>query len=210
MRLHISPQALVTGSAACLILAAVGAGMLMHKPAPNSHTASTTRQSAQAKTQHPAANNATGNTPNSSASAASTGHTDAPAAAGPACELLTLGIARQLLGPDATSSLPDSTSGLQTSHTTVSACAYSNTTGSVQLIVRTPADSLGASKNATVFGSGKPQGAVTVEGYGQTAYWDPGKHQLNILGSNTWYAITRSTNTQADTEAVAKLLAEGF
>lgn len=212
MRPHLPPQVIVTSIALIFILIAVGAGMLMRKHNLSHRSLSTAKtETTKSKTQPAAANSSAGSTPNSSASAAtSTGQTDDASTTGPACELLTPDDAQQVLGPDAETSLPNDTSAFQTSHTTVSACAYSNSTGTVQLTVRTPSDSLGASKNATVFGSDKPRGATSVDGYGQAAYWDGDKHQLDVLGSNTWYIISRSTGTKADTVAVAKVLAGGF
>jgi len=127
-----------------------------------------------------------------------------------ACTLLTLDVARKLLGSGTQASTPGDTSTYQATDTNVTACAYANGDNNVQLVVRTPTSSLGTSENDTVFGSGRPSGATTVQGYGQSAYWDSSAHTLNILGSNNWYVITRSTGTEADTEAVAAQLAAGF
>jgi hypothetical protein len=138
--------------------------------------------------------------------------TNAAASAQPitnACSLLTLSTAKQLIGPSAASSTPSDTSSLQVSGTSVSSCAYTGN-GSVQLVIRKPINSVGTSENDVAFGSAKPSDAVTVQGYGQSAYWDPGKATLNVLGSNNWYIISRTTNAQADAEATANLLKTGF
>jgi hypothetical protein len=127
-----------------------------------------------------------------------------------ACELFTLGNARQVLGPGTQSISPTDTTSYRSSGTTVSACAYANGDNTAQLIIRASTSPLGSSENATEFGSGRPTNAVTVEGFGQSAYWDPSQHILNVLGNNDWYIITRSTNTQDDTEKVANLLIAGF
>jgi len=126
------------------------------------------------------------------------------------CTLLSQEVARQIIGDGAQSSVPTDASKLQTADTTISACAWSSGSATVQLVVRTPKDSLGASENSTAFGSERPDGVTPLTGYGQSAYWDPSKQQLDVLGNNSWYIITRNTGTQADAEAVAKLLAPGF
>jgi hypothetical protein len=127
-----------------------------------------------------------------------------------ACSLLTLSVARQLLGTGASSSTPSDTSSLQANATNVSSCAYTSGGKSVQLGVRKPTSTVGASENDVAFGSAKPASAVTVQGYGQSAYWDPNNDTLNVLGDNNWYIISRSSNTQADAEAAADLLKSGF
>lgn len=127
-----------------------------------------------------------------------------------ACALLTLDVARKLLGSGTQTSTPGDTSTYQATDTNVTACAYANGSSNVQLVVRTPTSSLGTSENDTVFGSDRPSGATTVQGYGQSAYWDSSAHTLNILGNNNWYIITRNSNTESSTEAVATQLAAGF
>lgn len=201
MKLHIPKQAIFISTAVLVLLAMAVVAMATHNHHPGTKPASTPRTSpSRASTQHAAASGS------SAQQAASTSTTDATLT-GPACQLLTQAIAQQVLGPDTTTSPPADTSALRTSDTSVSACAYTSKTGSMQLVVRTPDGSLGVSKNATLFGSAKPQNTTAVQGYGQSAYWDNDKHQLDILGNNNWYVITRSTGTQADAEAVAKLLA---
>jgi len=159
---------------------------------------------AQSTTNHP--DTSAGNTAASDAAVAAAGTGPATVA----CKLLTADVASQALGGTAQQSTASDTSSLQASDTSVTTCAYTGANGSTQLTIRAATGSLGASENATAFGSGRPANAVPVASYGQSAYWDPTAHQLNILGHNNWYVITRSTSTQADTEAVAKLLAPGF
>ena len=65
------------------------------------------------------------------------------------------------------------------------------------------------------FGSGRPAGVETTQGYGQAAYWDPKTDEFNILVSNNWYILTRSSGLPAtmasapDVEALAKQLGIG-
>lgn len=127
-----------------------------------------------------------------------------------ACKLLTLAAARQVLGDTAQYIAPADPTISQPSGTSLSACAYRGQTGDMQMIVRTAQNPLGASQNATVFGSEKPSGVVTLTGYGQSAYWNPQTTQLHILSSNDWYIITSSQGTQAGAEAVAHAVVGGF
>jgi hypothetical protein len=155
------------------------------------------------------------NTPGSSASNQSSKNKTTTSAS---CKLLTAGIATQILGAAATAASPSDMSAFLTPDVTLSTCGYtasvSGSTQTVEITVRSPKNSLGVSENATAFGSERPTNAVTVSGYGQSAYWNPDTSRLNILASNTWYLISRTNNAQpsgqADAEAAAKLLAPGL
>ena len=127
-----------------------------------------------------------------------------------ACKLLTLHVAQQLLGTGAGATATSDTSSLQTTDTSLSSCAYANGSADVQLVVRKPTSAAGTSENDTVFGSARPADAVNIAGYGQSAYWNPDNNTLNVLGSNNWYIMSRSSNTQKDAEAAADLLKSGF
>jgi hypothetical protein len=203
--------------AAAIVLIAVGAATFATHHAGNTagHGTNAAKISSQsAGTAHTAGSNAS----NVSGAAGNTSDADKQTAlaatAQPvteACSLLTLGAARQLLGSAATAATPGDTSSLQATGTALSTCAYGSGSSNVQLVIRTPTGSLGRSENATMFGSGKPSDAVSFSGYGQSAYWNPGDHTFNVLGSNNWYIITRgSGGTQADAEVVAALLKSGF
>ena len=151
------------------------------------------------------------NTPSSqSGGATSSGASQnqaASATVSDACKVLTTSIAQQIIGTTAKEqAATDSVTA--TKDTQVDSCAYAAGSKTVQLTVRSSKNSLGTSENATAFGSERPAGAVTVSGYGQSAYWDPAKHTLNVLSSNNWYVISRDTNVQADCEAVAALIKE--
>jgi cytoskeletal protein RodZ len=202
--------------AAGIVLLAVIGGALAYA---RSHTAITpasqtakkpsdTKQSTTAK--HGATNNATANNSNSK----STTQNQTSTTVSVACQHLTASIAKQVLGGDAASSTPTDQTTLQTASTTVTACAYHAAVNgrdqTVQLVVRTPKGSLGTSENATKFGSERPTSAVTVQGYGQSAYWEPEGSTLNILSNNAWYILSTSQGTQDSAEAVAKLLAAGL
>ena len=212
MKLHLSKPIMLTTAA--LVALAIGAVILTMRNSPSGRSTAhaAAHQSTPAKT---AATN-TSTPSNSASSPKSTAAANAPATASPAaetsaaCKLLTLTVAQQALGDGAKTSTPTNGAALKTADTSVSTCAYSGADGTVQLVIRTAKDSLGASENATVFGSEKPANAVALQGYGQTAYWSPSDQHLNILAHNNWYIITRSTGTQADAEAIAKQLGSGF
>jgi cytoskeletal protein RodZ len=212
-RLRISTKVMVVGLTVALTLGAVGVLLTTRPPSTDSATRSANKQSTQ--TQIPSSTDASSETSttgsdkksNSNAAAQDAGSTKTTTPTNAACKQLTIAVAQQVIGADAKTSSPSDTSALKTANTKLDACAYNSGGGNVQLVIRTPSNALGISKNATVFGSEKPADAVSVSGYGQSAYWDPSKQQLNILSSNNWYIVTRSTGAQADAEAVAKLLA---
>jgi len=204
------------GAVAALLIIGVTASAMHHAGNTAVHSTNVAKTSAQsANTSHKSGGNmpspVTDTAGNPSDADKQTALAAASQPATEACSLLTLSAAKQLLGSDAAATTPTDMSSLQATGTSLSACAYSSGSGNVQLIIRTPTSPLGRSENATVFGSGKPANAVSVSGYGQSAYWDPDEHTFNILGSNNWYIITRgSGGTQADVEAVAALLKSGF
>jgi hypothetical protein len=127
-----------------------------------------------------------------------------------ACKHLTLTIARQLLGTQAEYTTPNEPANLKAADTAVSSCTYSMPNASVQLTVRTAQSSLGASENATAFGSDRPAGSSPVQGYGQSAYWNPDDSTLNILSKNTRYIIIGAQHDQSSAQSVANLLKAGF
>jgi hypothetical protein len=153
--------------------------------------------------------------PSPSTKVASPSPSLSPTPATAACSLLTAQIAAQLIGAsptlDTASSITTDTADVETT-----ICAYTNGTGAatqrVQLTVHKARTSLGVSENDVAFGSGRPEGAQSVQGFGQSAYWDVATSELNILASNVWYACSRShgeplvTGDSQDTQAMAVLL----
>jgi hypothetical protein len=149
----------------------------------------------------------------SSAGSAGSGSSSANTASVPnttACKHLTLAIARQLLGAQAGYTTPAEPANLQAEDTAVSSCAYGASGVNVQLTIRSASSSLGASENSTVFGSDRPAGSSSVQGYGQSAYWNPDDGTLNVLSQNDWYIITGSQHDQSSAQSVADLLKAGF
>jgi hypothetical protein len=132
---------------------------------------------------------------------------DAPAITA-ACKSFTPAIAKEVLSGNATSTTPSDTTALQASNTQLSSCAYTADSNTLQLTIRDAQGSLGTSENATRFGSGRPSGVTTVDGYGQSAYWDPATHQLNVLKENDWYILTRTSGGQPGDLNGTKALAD--
>jgi len=114
--------------------------------------------------------------------------------AGPkdACTYLTAAIATQLLGAGAekgTGNTPISGEDIS-----VSTCVYTSKSGTLEdvknmrsatLLVRSPLTATGATSNDEPFDRLKT-GAITVDGYGEKAYWDPELRQLNVLKGGVW------------------------
>jgi len=215
MIVRISAERIALGAIGIIIVCAgVGMGLAHHHsptkasnlPTKNVKTTTqTTKQTTPSTTTQtsPASNTSAGDS-----TADSVNTTPKPVTA--ACSLLTLTVAKQLLGNGATSSTPSDTSSMQATDTSLSACAYASGSSTLQLVIRTPTSSLGTSENDTVFGSGRPTNTTAVQGYGQSAYWDPSNASLDVLGSNNWYVITTSSGSESNAEAAAKLLQSGF
>jgi hypothetical protein len=107
-----------------------------------------------------------------------------------ACDILTPAIAQQIAGADATTN-QTLTPEVSTSSVGVTNCDYysSTTKNSVSLLSRSALDKAGADTNNLQFGSGLPDGAQKVSGYGDSAYWSPSYGQFNILKHNNWYIL---------------------
>jgi hypothetical protein len=213
MKLFTRPTVILIAGIAILVVLAGGMAIVSHhgnmpsaNSANNAASKTSSNSSKSTSSQQSTSNASNSTTPTPTSTTPSNSSTPVTAA----CKLLSQAIAQQILGANTKPSGASDTSALQATDTAITACAYTGANGSVQLIIRTPTSQLGTSENDTVFGSGRPTDAVPVQSYGQSAYWEPSQHQLNVLGSNNWYIITRSTNTQADAEAVAKLLDSGF
>lgn len=114
-----------------------------------------------------------------------------------ACRLLTLTIARQVLGPKAVQQNGSDTVTQRNADTEISQCIYANDSGeTIALIVHVALSPLGLSENDTVFGSARPTDVTNESGYGQAAYWNPATSTFNILYNNNWYAINEEGNSQ--------------
>lgn len=105
-----------------------------------------------------------------------------------ACDILTLEIAKNIIGSDAKVKSRDSSSG----DIKVSNCTYFSVVNqySVGLLARSARDKAGAASNQSQFASNKPVDSQKVVGYGDSAYWLARYGQLNILKGNTWYILS--------------------
>jgi hypothetical protein len=194
--------------ASVVAIAAIGAGtavMFQHQRSAKNPKSSSAAQSAKTSASGKPKDSAA-NTPKPTPGATANGSSDSPAPQNAACTALTLSAAKSLLGAAAASATPADLSISQASNTEITNCAYAADGNSIQLTLRTAKGSLGASQNATAFGSERPAGVTDVQGYGQSAYWDPGTAHLNVLSQNNWYIMATGQNTQASAEAAAKLV----
>jgi hypothetical protein len=135
-----------------------------------------------------------------------------------ACQLLTLGEAKELLGPQAVNGI--STNPTQTGYVATSKCSYSDgkfeTTDAANaivlaIIVRSGINDKGIALNKSQFANGKPTDNVeTVNDLGDGAYFNKTLGQLNILKESTWIVISYgpgaspAMNTVEDAVAAAK------
>jgi type IV secretory pathway VirB10-like protein len=206
----ISKRAIVSATVACLILVGVAAAAAHYTRSAHPDTAASDHTpSAKITAQKTPGDTppTLQSTPNPSQSTTQNNQaTTPPAPNNAACKLLTAHIAQQAIGAAATYQTPADFAIAAVTGTELSACTYSTSSATIQLTERQAKNSLGASQNATAFGSEKPSGVTDVDGYGQSAYWDPATARLHILGSNNWYVITTSKNTQITAETVAKLI----
>jgi hypothetical protein len=145
--------------------------------------------------------------------------TDQTSFAGPkdACNYLTAVVATQVLGAGAekgTGNAPVTSSDIS-----VSTCIYTSKPGatvadvknmrSATLLVRSPLTAVGAASNDEPFDNQKT-GAITVNGYGEKAYWDPELGQLNVLKGGVWLIMSLGKSSATDVKSLdeAKQLAD--
>jgi hypothetical protein len=123
-----------------------------------------------------------------------------------ACKLYTLTDAKRLLGQQAkpsTNPIYDSNG----SNLYTSSCTYTEESPPGQqpeikqsstLTVRRPQTDKGIQSNQGEFGPLKPVDSQVVDGYGDSAFWDPTHGELNVLRTNTWYEFSIGPSTPAD------------
>jgi hypothetical protein len=130
-----------------------------------------------------------------------------------ACEVLSVEVAKSLLGSvgDETAPVPDTGSADITVSTCVraNAVAGSDKAPSVSLLMRVAKSATGATSNEAVFAKGSlPSNAEVVDGYGEQAFWNPAYGQLNILKDGNWYILSSgpidpTKHTLAETSELA-------
>jgi hypothetical protein len=134
-----------------------------------------------------------------------------------ACDLLTLDEAKTLLGDSTINGVVQTP--VQSGNVTVSKCGYSDgladTANAVvaAIIVRSGINDAGIASNKAQFVAGKPSAGVQdVSGIGDSAYFNAGLGQLNVLKDSTWIILSYGSgadpqaNTLEDTEKLAKLV----
>lgn len=119
-----------------------------------------------------------------------------------ACNYLTGEIAAQLLGQGAEKGTM--TPMVTGNDVSVSTCIYNSKVGdslediknmrTATLLVRAPLNATGAESNEVPFKQLKA-GAITLEGYGEKAFWDPELGQMNVLKGGTWLIMSLGKST---------------
>jgi hypothetical protein len=134
-----------------------------------------------------------------------------------ACALLTLNEAKTLLGDKTINGVNQTP--VQSGDLTLSKCGYSDGLPDVSnavvaaIIVRSGINDAGIALNKAQFTAGKPSAGIQdVAGIGDSAYFNVGLGQLNILKDSTWIIVSYGSgsapqgNSLADTEKLAKLV----
>ncbi|HEY8885959.1 MAG TPA: hypothetical protein VIM31_00450 [Candidatus Microsaccharimonas sp.] len=134
-----------------------------------------------------------------------------------ACDLLTLDEAKTLLGDKTINGVV--TTPVQQGNLTISKCSYSDglsdTANAVvaAIIVRSGVNDAGILQNKNEFVAGKPSAGVEdVTGVGDSAYFNTGLGQLNVLKDSTWILVSYGSgaspqgNSLDDTVKLAKLV----
>ena len=134
-----------------------------------------------------------------------------------ACEIFSLKDAQNLLSKNV--EIQDSTVGAEsTADIDVSACSYSIPFKTVDELAKAKTSSVflrsaktikGANINHQAFTVELPKNAQPVEGYGQNAYWNPDRSQLNVYKDGNWLIFSSgSLNVNQRTIIEAKKLAD--
>jgi hypothetical protein len=117
-----------------------------------------------------------------------------------ACSLLTLDEAKSLLGEKTINGVIQAP--VQSGNLTVSKCGYSDglpdTAHAVvaAVVVRSGINDTGIALNKAQFIAGKPSAGVEdVSGLGDSAYYNAGLGQLNILKDSTWILVSYGSST---------------
>lgn len=137
-----------------------------------------------------------------------------------ACNVLALSDAQRVLGREAEASANNAIGTTEINGISTSSCGYAvgadnvNDIVTVYLMVRAAQNKAGAIANENEFSMLKAAGATAVPGYGDAAYWDQQRGQLNIKVENNWYSISNmkgsrsGTGTLQQSKAVADQIIE--
>jgi hypothetical protein len=116
-----------------------------------------------------------------------------------ACDVLTAGVARSILGEGAIKG--DTSAGRASNDAvSVSMCTYYrkidplagdvNNTNGVSILVRAARNETGAKSNKAQFTTGKPKNVTDVSGLGDKAYYNRELKQLNVLKGSNLYIVS--------------------
>lgn len=130
-----------------------------------------------------------------------------------ACDILTQDVAKAVLGDNIDQ--PDgSVANTSTTDISVTTCNFttkisaSDTTSipkssGVSVLARVAKTQTGANDNKEQF-KNRPEGVQDVQGLGDSAFYNPGFRQLNVLKGNNWFIVTyyidSYTNANLDTD----------
>lgn len=125
-----------------------------------------------------------------------------------ACDVMSLDDARRAIGDDAEKPADASTANASSDDIEVTQCLYQTPAGDVasiknqkqaSLLTRSAKTDTGAESNQQVFeGGARPPGVQTVEGYGESAFWNPEFGQLNILQNDNWHVVQVGGSVPSD------------
>lgn len=126
-----------------------------------------------------------------------------PVSANKACQIFTVADARTLLGADVKAG--ENPAGQSSPDMDVSTCAYRQSGSnndlagrkSATLLVRSPETAKGATSNDNEFGALKPVNVQDTQGFGEKAFWDVSKGELDILKNHVWYVLSYGPSTPA-------------
>lgn len=116
-----------------------------------------------------------------------------------ACDILTLDIAKKVLGNTAEKPKDATMADASSDDIAVTQCLFQTSASDAEnlgdqkqasLLARSAKTDAGAATNREVFDVRvRPAGVETVEGYGESAFWNPEFGQLNILKGGNWFIL---------------------
>lgn len=110
----------------------------------------------------------------------------------PACEHVSLNVAKLVLGGNPTPVENETSTLASDMDMRVDQCTYRSSESTLRVTAFAAKSSVGRSTNAITFGSGRPSGVQNEPSYGQSAYWNASTGILSVLKDNNRYDISRT------------------
>lgn len=138
-----------------------------------------------------------------------------------ACDMMSAEDAKTVLGPEIEPADGSDAASASSDDIAVSRCVFAQKIGAAvtpanqkqaSLLVRTPRSDTGKQANRDVFtGSAKPANVEQVNGFGESAFWNPEFGQLNVLKNDAWYIVEAGPSVPTerksdDAKALARAL----